>query len=372
MSEMNARIFFKQFLWKPVWLATCLTSLMPAALGQIQNLNGPKIFGIGAYGTNASSQLLSISPDGIKEISDVHGQLLYGSDDNVLAIVEPWGSTNGNRVLVVDRKNSTIIADKYVRGFRPVLMKIGNVERLAVRSKESTVYVPVVERPTFDVAEVNWNSGTIRKPSVPVTDGANLWEITALYSVPPGIVVERGPYFTIFNPTTDTAVLVTNNAGADLRPTGRYYAFPGFGLVQSVRSEEVLYHVMEKDFSTVVALPRSVNFPASITNLIKYSKPLTRTIKGSPCLIWGEIEGDNSLERVSQIVVYDLEAKRELLRKSLSPDFSSSFLPDETGENIYFFNTKTNEIFCLDVESQTMNLFVKLGIYRFVNWIAAN
>jgi hypothetical protein len=359
-----------KFIRKPVWLTICLTALVPLAFGQLQNSNAPEIFGIGASSTNAPLKLVSISPDGIREISDVDGQLNFGTDDNVLAIVETWGSTNGNRVLVVDRKTSAIIADKYVQGVRPPQMKVG-AGPLAVRSKESTVHIPVFDGHTFDVVEVNWRTGATRRLPVPFAEGAKRWEITDLYSVPMGIAIERGPFLTIFDPATDTTVLTLNNAGSDLRPTGNYYAFPDFGLVQSDRAKVILYHITEKDFTTMIPSPTSVSYPDSIKNLVKFTRPITRTINGEPCLIWGETTETNSQNSMSVIVVFDLKAKKELLRKSLGTDFSSGFLADPLGQNIYFVNARAGEIFSLNVESQKLTFFAKFGTNGF-DWITAN
>jgi hypothetical protein len=41
------------------------------------------------------------------------------------------------------------------------------------------------------VAEVNWKTKEVRQLFAPVAQGAARFEITALYSVPPGIVIER-------------------------------------------------------------------------------------------------------------------------------------------------------------------------------------
>jgi hypothetical protein len=354
-----------KFIRKTVWLTICLTALVPLAFGQLQNLNAPEIFAIGASSTNTPLKLVSISPDAIREISEVHGQLLYGTDDNVLAIVETWGSTNGNRVLVVDRKTSSIIADKYVKGVRPVQMKIGNAGLLAVRSKESTVHIPVFDGHTFNVVEVNWKTGATRRLPVPFAEGAKRWEITALYSVPMGVAIERGPFLTIFDPTTNTNILTLNNAGSDLRPTGNYYVFPDFGLVQSVRAKDILYHITEKDFTTMIPSPASVNYPASITNLIKFTRPATYTISGEPCLIWSETTKTNPQNSISEIVVFDIKAKKELLRKSLGTDFSSGFQADPLGQNIYLFNTRAGEIFSLNVKSKKLSPFAKFDTNRF-------
>lgn len=364
-----------KFNWKAVWSAICLTVLTPLAFGQVQNSNAPGIFAvIQASGIDASPKLANISSDGIREISNMSGQWLYGMDEDVVVFVETHGSGSGKRLLVVDRKTSAIIAEKNVQGIHPVLMKVGNVERLGVRSKEFTVYIPVFDGHSFDVVEVNWRTGVTRRLPVSFAEGAKRWEITALYSIPPGIAIERGPFLTIFDPTTNINVLTLNNAGSDLRPTGNYYAFPGFGLVQSVKAKDMLYQITEKDFTTMIPSPAGVSYPDSITNLIKYSRPITWTIRGKPCLIWGETEaGMNPQDRnISEIVVFDLESKKIMLRKALGPDFLPEFLTDPTGRNIYFINSQAGEIFRLNLESQKISRFANSGTNRFDCLVAAN
>lgn len=371
----------RKSLCKAFWFVVCLTTLMSLALGQTGKPNAPRVFAISSpapSGTNASRMLVSVSPDGIKKIAELSRAVLYGMDDETVAILQMSSnaSRNPNRLLVVNRKTSAIIADRnlnnFQNGFHPVVMKLLDADCLAVRSEVSTVYIQLFNGRSFAVAEVNWKTGEIRPLSVPTAKGAERWEITALYSLPPGIAVERGPYFTIFDPANGATVLALNNAGSNLRPTGNYYAFPGFGLVQSIRAEDMLYHITQKDFSTMIPSPVGVSYPDSIKNLIKFSRPIPRTIGGKPCLIWGETQAGAPYFSISQIVVFDLEAKRELLRKSLGAGFSSGFLTDSTGQNIYFINSQAREIFRLNLASQKLNSFTDLGTNHFECWVAAN
>ena len=366
-------------LWKAFCSVVCLVTLTSLASGQPGASEAPTVFAISSWApssTNTSQMLAGISPDGIKEIAELSGTVSYGMDEETMAFLQTPSSVSRNpSLLVVNRRTSNIIAEKKLKdfqnGFYPVIWKVG-VGFLTVRSKGSTAYIPLFNGHSFAVAEVNWNTGEIRPLPLPTTKGAERWEITALYSVPPGIAVERGPYLTIFDPAKDATVLALDNAGSNLRPTGNYYAFPGFGLVQSIRTQDMLYHITQKDFSTMIPSPTGVSYPDSIKNLIAYSRPTPCIIGGKPCLIWGETQAGAPRNSISQIVVFDLQAQKELLRKSLGAGFLSGFLTDSAGQNIYFINSRAREIFRLNLDSQKINSFAKLGTNRFEYWVAAN
>jgi hypothetical protein len=325
---------------------------------------------------------VSISADGIREIADLNGQVLYGMDEQTMAFFQTpaIGFTNASRLLIIDRKTLAIVADKIVKGFQngfyPTMMKWGFVDRLAVRSKDSTVYIPLFDGHrfnSFDVAEANWITGEARQLSVPAAKGAERWEITALYSVLSGIAVERGPFLTLFNPATQTVVLTLNNSGRDLRPAGTYYAVPDYGIVESAKG--MFQRITEKNFSTLISSPEA--FPSSQINIDQHHRRIAQTIQGKPCLIWGEnkagVTNSNPFETrsISEIVVYDVGAKKEMLRKPLGTDFSPEFLTDSTGHNIYFLNLQATEIFRLNLESQNITSFAKWGTNR-LSWVAAN
>jgi hypothetical protein len=284
-----------------------------------------------------------------------------------VALLQTIGSryTNECRLLIVDRKTSAVIANRIVRGLVPGSFKIPIVGRnLAVRSGEFNVYVTEFDRNRFYVTEVNWKTGQTRRLPIPFAKGAMSWEITALYCVPPGIGIERGPFLTIYDPTANKIILALNYSGPDWRPTGNYYAVPEFGIVRSVRKTDMLYHITEKDFSTMIPDPTSAAYPNSISNLVQFQSPVPHTIKGKPCLIWMEHKttAEAGNQEMLELVIYDLKAKKVMIRKLLGTDFSSSFSPDLAGEKIYIFNSKTGEIFYLDLESQQIISFTKSKI----------
>jgi hypothetical protein len=220
--------------------------------------------------------------------------------------------------------------------------------------------------------EANWRTAAVHRLNVPMPDGAQHWEVTALYSVAPGIAVERGPFLTLFDPVALKPVQVLSNTGPMFRPTGTFYAVPGFGMVQSVRTNGMLYRVTEKDYSTLLRKPKG--FPDLAVNIDPHHRRQARTINGRPCLIWGENQPGVSADAwsISQIVIFDLKSQKVLLRKPLGGDFSGEFLPDAAGKRVYFTDTKGMEIFCVDVKSAAITSFAKLGDYRLDGWVAAD
>lgn len=87
-------------------------------------------------------------------------------------------------------------------------------------------------------------------------------------------------------------------------------------------------------------------------------------------MIWGETTKTNSQNSISEIVIFDLKAKKELLRQALGTDFELGWLADSLGKNIYFFK-RPGEIFSLNVESQKLTFFAKFGTNGF-DWITVN
>jgi DNA-binding beta-propeller fold protein YncE len=355
--------------WKAIGSAICLIAFISTAPGQTQNSNPAKVFAITAVTNSATNRLwklVSITSHGSREISELSGQIFFGTDENAMACLQTIGNsfTNGCRLLVLDRKTFAVIANRIVRGLVPGLFKLPIVGgNLVVRSGEFNVYVTEFDGKHFYVTEVNWKTGQTRRLPIPFANGATPWEITALYSVPPGIGIERGPFLTIYDPTADKVLLALNNSGTDGRPTGNYYAVPEFGFVRSVRKTDMLYHITEKDFTTMIPDPTSMAYPNSISNLVQFQKPATHTIKGKPCLIWMEREPARAGgQRRLELVIYDLKEKKVMIRKLLGAGFSSGFSPDPAGEKIYILNPETGEISYLDVESQQIISFTKSKI----------
>jgi hypothetical protein len=359
---------------KSILSVMILAAFAPHATGQTQIPTRPNILAIaGPAGTNAPGKLVSISANGRREIAELSGHVLFGSDAETVAFLQtPFvGSRSGSRLLVVDRKTFAVIADQNVTGFVPDNMIATDASMLAVHSKESIVYIPVFDGHDFGVVEANWKTAAIRVLNMPFAGGARRYEMAPLHPVPSGILVERGPFYTLFDPMTQTAVLdLQSPIGPDLHPTSGYYAVPGFGLVES--SDGIFSRITREDFRTLIPNPKG--FPNLETNRLRRSWRLGWIIEGKPCLIWGENEDGLQPQNltISRIAVFDLESKSIMLRKSLGGDFSSAFLPDAAGENIYFLNPQTGEIICLNLKTEKPSSFAKLALHRFDAWVAAN
>ncbi len=324
----------------------------------------PQILVIGGQTrANYFQTITSISPDGATDIAKVNGPVYMGMDEDTIVMLEyaawPGKPGDGNRLLVLNRKSNAVITDRIVKGISPIMLKsASNVMGLAVRSKESTVYLPDFDRQGFHIMAINWQTGAVHRMDVPFTEDERGWEIDYLYTVPSGIAIPRGPFFTIYDPATQTVVLRFNNIGPDLRPTGTYYFVPGFGIVFS-SSDGTFSRLTQSDFSTVVTNP--VSFPFSEVNRDKYQPRIGREIDGKPCLMWGENEAgvDIRTNGISQIVLCNLDVKKEV-RESLGGNFAPGFLPDDAGKKIYFTDLTREKIFCLDLESQKITQFADM------------
>lgn len=349
-----------------LYLSLGLFALAPRALCQSGHLNPPQIFALRNNSTNSYARdLIAISPNGSAKIAHLDGHVLYGMDGRVIAFLQTPARGSGwdSRLLVVNRETGAIVADTVIKdfenGFHPSLMKAPTVERLAVRSQDHTAYFPIFNGKDFDVAEANWQTGKARQLFVPPAAGTGQlkWEITALYSRPPGIAIERGPSLVILDPQSNAILTSLNNAGSDFRPTGRFYAFPNFGIFQSDRKDDTIRLRVEGDFSTPVHSPVIAAYPSSISNLIRFSSPTPHIVDGDPCLIWGETDDTNKWDSISDIVIFDVKANKEILRKTFKPGFSSGFLVDSTARHIYCFNPHTKEFWNLDVKTGEINPF---------------
>lgn len=348
---------------------------MLAAAPAGSKVQAPKILVVGGWRatrTNYFQAITSISSDGHTNIAIVNGPVFMGMDEDTIALLEyaawPRKPGDGNRLLVLDRKSNTIITNEIVEGISPIMLKTAaNWMALAIQSKESTIYLPEFGRQGFDIAAINWRTGSVHRLDVPFTQDERRWETDYLYTVPSGIAIPRGPYFIIFNPATQTVVLRLNNMGPDLRPAGSYYFVPGFGIVQS--SSGTFSRLTQNDFATAVTNPAS--FPFSEVNRDSYQPRIGHEIDGKPCLLWGENEAGVNMRTngMSQIVIYNLDANKEI-RQSLGGDFSPGFRTDNAGKNIYFTDLARKEIFCLNLESQKITRFA--GLDRPVEFIDAN
>jgi hypothetical protein len=345
------------------------------ALGQAATT--PNILAIASVpGQPFSCKLVNITAEGTSEIGDLKGgAVLFGVDDSAAAFLKTPadGPGSGSRLLVVDRNSGAVIADRIVKGFQPIMLKATIVGDLAVCSKTSRVYFPLEEFPITNLMEMNWTNGAARRVALPYVENPGPY-IYGLSSTPAGVVADRGVYFDIFDPVTQSNVTHLDQSSGYDRVThklpGRFYVVPGYGIVESVRDQAMFRRRTEKDFST----PSSTNeFATQQINEDKNGLRIAWTTLGKPCLVWGEHDdADTGSREITKIVVFDLEARRVLLRKELGGGFSSQLLPDRAGKRIYFFDAAGVKIFYLDAESEQIHLFatprdLKIGACVAVN-----
>jgi hypothetical protein len=368
----SARFSPVKAIRRTVWRIIFLGALIPLVLGEVRS-NAASVLAIAvSSGPAAAREILSISADGIREIAELKGQVLYGTDRETAAFLQTPadGQKKSSRLLIINRKTSAIVTDKTVDGLNPVMMKALDVNRLAVRTRTSTVYVPLMELPIVSVTEANWETGATRRIPVPSAPEAGPY-LTALYDVPSGVAIEREGRLDVVDPEKESPVLaLKGDVGANGRSSSRYYSVPGFGVVKSASG--MFSRVTEKDFLTLVQNPEE--FPTQDQNREIHSPRLGWIIEDKPCLIWGENEaGVTSPNRtISRIAIFDLQSRKIMLRKSLGDNFRPDLLPDAAGENIYFLDLKEEEIFCLNVKSQKISSFAKVEARRLQSLVAGN
>lgn len=100
-----------------------------------------------ANGQVESSKIVEFTINTHKEITKLSGNVLYGSDENVLAILQTLGKdpSFGSRLLVIDRKSSNILVDTNLSEIRTTPFIANILEKIAVNSKEFDIYFPAVD-----------------------------------------------------------------------------------------------------------------------------------------------------------------------------------------------------------------------------------
>jgi hypothetical protein len=358
---------------KAIWKAGLLASglglfLVLASL----NVDGePSVLVIAPAGTNSPTtarKLVSFSEHGRKEVAELSGQVVFGTDENAAAFLQTPGSgpapNRGSRPLVIEPKKSAIIADLNLNGFAPSFYKATTVSKMAVRSQDSTVYFSEFEKGQFGVVEANWKTGSAHRLPLPVADTARRWEITSLFTIPYGIGVTRGPFLTLFDTTAqESGAALTLPIGPGGRPAPKSGSIPVPGFGRRQLSEGTLSRLTDKDF--LMPFPTPVEFPSSEMN--RNGKIVARTIDGRPSLISGEksAQANGQGPFISEIVVFDLESHQEVLRKPLGTSVLTAFQPDASGFRIYFIDPQTGEILCLNQKSREISSFAKTGIDNF-------
>lgn len=286
-------------------------------------------------------------------------------DDSTLALVD--SSTNGHRLLVIDRQTSAIIANTTITGVTPGARKQPVENLVAVQSKNFAVYFPTYDdQHGFGFAEVNWKTGKARQ-FPPVTKGVG--DTVDLISLPSGFAVSGfRNSIALFDAVTQKQILILKEKGDDYSwQYRRMYFVPTIGLMEYYQGE----HLQLTDTNLSAATVNPKRFPSSEVK----SKIFVRTIHQKPCLIWGENKEPKIPQTpqttITEIVIFDLESKKEVLRKPLGGSFLEYIQPNQTGTRIYFIKQQTGEIFCLDRESQAISSFAKTGGPIFPDWSCA-
>ncbi len=347
--------------WRVISSAVCLTVFLPltsrgAPRGQHVLLVAPQDItrsGIGAR------QLVNFSPEGRTNIADISTHTLFGTDDSTVVLVD--SSTKANRLLVIDRESLKVIANTAINGVRPDLRMQSIEEFVAVHSKNFTAYFPTFDyegHRGFGFAEVNWKTGKVRQ--FPASSLEGIGDPVHLISLPSGFAVSGfGNTIGLFDAGTRSQVLLVHEKGDDYSwITRRMYYAPKTGLMEYYDGQHL--QLTDTRLSPVTANPE--RFPGPEAK----SKIFVRTMHGNPCLIWGENEEPKNPAMlpttISEIVIFDLDTKKEVLRRPLGGSFSQYIQPNESGSRIYFIDQQTGEIFCLDAESQTIRAFARTGV----------
>ena len=130
--------------------------------------------------------------------------------------------------------------------------------------------------------------------------------------------------------------------------------------------------VMQSSRSALIQLT-SANVSVSETNSPSIAAPspdteiFARNIKKKVCLIWGEDNSATALAgrntgQITDLVIFDVTAKSERLRKPLSSTASISIMPDTTGARIYLLDPKSGKLSFLDTASQAIVSLADSGI----------
>lgn len=324
--------------------------------------NVPYVLIVAPQNTNTDGtrlrQLEKISQGGREKIADIsHYSTLFGVDDSTLALVNTF--TNEIRLLVIDRKSLKIISNLEIYGVTPSQRQQTVESLVAIQSKNFSVYFPTFDpEQRFGFAEVNWKTGMVRQ--FPKTSLKGIGDIVHLVSLPSGFAVSGfGNTVALFDTDTQKQVSLMQEKGDDYSwASRRMYFVPSVGLMEYYNGQ----HLQLTDTNLLPVTEGAKRFPSPEIQ----SKIFVRSIQGKLFLIWGENtrpkDPQSVTTTITEIVIFDLDSKKEILRKPLGGSFSEYIQPNQDGTRIYFIEQKTGEIFYLDRESQTISSFAKTGV----------
>jgi hypothetical protein len=347
-------------------------------------------------GTNGhpyyAPHLISVTTNKVEDIATLKGNVMFGSDDKIIAIV------GGGNLLVVDRQKLTIIADMVLNNTYPVIIKTCPDENLAVDSARSKVYIPTYLRNPNNpnnysatnmdwkiyVSEVDWKNGNLRRLSIP---GGNYDRIISL---PNAIGAEDGRSVSIYSESeNETDRDGTLMRFTDFTPMGfyrdmtepsDYYYVPNLGLFESriilaagyEEAASLEFQVTDKNLSTNHVNQIQINITNSPGHAFDYDgRFFVRNINGKLNWIWGENDGGTNSWTITKIVMANMESGKETLREPLNVKVWNGFMPNTDASKVYFFDEKAGQIYSFDRNSKTTSPFIKLlgynGPWAFVD-----
>jgi hypothetical protein len=309
----------------------------------------------------STPQLLAVSESGTQKLAELSkANVLYGQNASQLAILQsPGEHQDGTRLIVLEKETARTLVDTNIMRIKPQnRMKL--VENIvAIDSKSFTVYFPS-EGSRLHFAAVRWESAAAQ--TLPIVESDIVRTFFDFAAFPSGFAVmdfQRKIAVFSFSATTgeprlaiqDVAKTKTNAA----EDTSLYYV-PTYGLMEYRRGAH--YRLSDDNVSLLF-----LNCKAIQTSTVG-TKIYARTSNGRPFLIWGETanQGQSPADPVWEIVMFDLKAETELLRKQIEPAVSGTICPDTTGARIYFITLKQGKLKYLDTKLQEVRAFSDIAL----------
>jgi len=308
-------------------------------------------------------RLVSVTQSDHKNIADLNSKLLVGGDRSTLSFLE-LADTNMPtdwRLLTLDRASSTLLADTLLHNVTPA-PRIQTVECLmAVESNQTKVYFPTIDFKghRFGFAGADWNTGEVQVR----TPYEGMGNVSEFIPLPKGFAIRFSDSSKPF-PQPTVALFDAMGQGMRLVPLAEKYSdsskisqlifLPTVGLVEYRNGD--LFRLTGALLSTNSTGPERVVAP-NLPDLHVNSTIFARIYEGKPCLFWGEdnVAAQPEFGFNSEIVVFDWNSKRVLLRKSLGTS-AATFQPDD-GSRIYFLDPQNGKTMLLEVAAQKITTF---------------
>jgi hypothetical protein len=343
---------------------------------------------------------MTITENSHAGIADLSGARIFGEDGSILAFLDVANAPAPDdswhfkcSLLIIDTMASVIITNLDLNGIVPVPMRAPLGQYMAVDAKNSEAYIPTFDHQapnSFGFAEANWKT---RMLQIHTNSYKDLSLPYAVITIPSGFGMsfldhkEDTPRLTaaLFDAATQTHRLVpliyTYGKSSGI---GQMLFLPTVGLIQY--SLDVITRSTNAALSANLASPNRTRVPTAGMEIAEHRHPalfqltdsalstnglipaeipvsaiaseiFARTSDGKPCLVWGEKADPESQDSaVSDIVIFDWNSKRELLRKDIGTS-TTTFQPSADGSRVYFLDSKDGMIKFLDVKSRNINPF---------------